>query len=49
MKDDAVMSRIAWITLLLHVPSAKVDTGFARKCGSRQRVRIYFHLTYTLK
>jgi hypothetical protein len=29
MKDGAVMSRIISKTLLLNVPSAKVDTGFA--------------------
>jgi hypothetical protein len=29
MKDGAVMSRIIGKTLLLNVPSAKVDTGFA--------------------
>jgi hypothetical protein len=29
MKEGAVMSRIAWITLLGDAASAKVDTGFA--------------------
>jgi hypothetical protein len=29
MKEGAVISRIAWISLLLEGPSAKVEPGFA--------------------